>query len=573
MSKKLAKKTSIDKWELPNLVIFYDRLVKMTDGISLFCDVYLPKDENNLSTLLIRTPYNKDDVFNQGYAHPSWYVSKGYAVVCQDVRGRWKSEGQFYPFLNEYSDGHETIKWIRSQKWSNGKIGMFGFSYGGTTQMQTAINNPKGLLAAAPGMTGSNYFNDWTYNNGALNLAFVQNWSVDLAKDQAIRMKDQKVVNKFNYYQTNPNDLYGQLPIRNALKKEFSKYAPFLNDWYEHQTYDKYWKKFSPKEHYKSMNFYGLHIAGWYDIFLKGTIENYMGLKNCSKKQQMLVIGPWYHMPWSQYVGEVDFGKDARNHIDSLQIKFFDRWLNNVKNNLEKEAPVHLFVMGLNKWKKFSSWPIKKDSNYKLFLASKEFANSLNGSGMLLKKPSNSTNIYDSYPVNPNYPVFSLGGRSCCWDSISPMGPRDQTFSELRNDILIYNSGIIEKKIICIGEPKINLYFACNTPSTDLIIKLIDVFPSGKSINVSDGILRINETHNGEIFKVVIKMSPTANCFAKGHKIRVEITGTNFPMYDRNTNSGVNSLSASSEDFKISTHFIFHSKDHLSQIELPIVDL
>ena len=573
MNKNLPTNKPIKKWDLPNINIFYDQIVKMRDGVDLLCDVYLPKEELTFSTLLIRTPYNKDDVFNQGYAHPSWYVSKGYAVVCQDVRGRWKSNGKFYPFLNEYSDGQDTINWIKNQPWSNGKIGMYGFSYGGTTQMLTAKNNPNGLVAAAPGMTGSNYFNDWTYNNGTLNLAFIQSWAVDLAKDEAIRMGDQKAVNKFNKYQSNPINLYSQLPIRKTLKQEFSKYAPYLNDWYDHQIYDEYWKQFSPKEHYESMNFHGLHIAGWYDIFLKGTIENYVGLKKASDKHQMLVIGPWYHMPWSQYVGEVDFGNDAKNNIDILQVRFFDRWLNNIENNIEKEDPIHLFVMGINKWETFSDWPLKKVRVQKLFLAKDQFANSLNGSGKLLKTPSNSKNIYDSYPVNPHNPVSSLGGRSCCVDTISPMGPKDQRPVEMRNDVLIYDSNLLEKKITCIGEPEITLHFACNTVTTDITAKLIDVFPSGKSINISDGILRINKTHSGEIFKINLKLSPTANCFAKGHKIRIEIAGTNFPMNDRNTNSKVNSFSAASKDFKISTHFIFHGSNYLSFVELPVVNL
>ena len=521
---------------------------------------------------MLRTPYGKRDVFNQGYAHPAWYVSRGYAVVCQGVRGRWDSGDEFNPYANESRDGADTIDWIAAQPWCGGAVGMYGFSYGGATQLLAAAETPPALLAAAPGMTGSNYCDGWTYRDGALNHAFILSWAAELAMDQALRAGDEAAAAALADLVSHPAELYARLPVREAIPEALRAYAPYLDDWFDHPVYDDYWKRWSPRENYDRMNFAGLHIAGWYDNFLAPTIENFNALTQRGRAHQMLVVGPWYHMPWAQQVGDVDFGPQGRNLIDEFQVRFFDRWLRGEPNGIEEEAPVRLFVMGTNRWTSARRWPPDGVSTMTLHLSSDGRANSLNGTGCLRPEPAGGEAPPDAYPANPHLPIASLGGRSCCYAHTAPMGPADQRPEEARNDVLVYDGERLDRELVCIGEPNLTLAFACDCPTTDVVARLVDVHPDGTAINVSDGIVRLANTNAGGIVEVAIALSPTAICFRAGHRIRLEVTGSNFPMHDRNPNAAVDPLRATSRDFRVATHFVFHDARHASCLRLPILD-
>ena len=420
---------------------------------------------------MLRTPYGKRDVFNQGYAHPAWYVSRGYAVVCQGVRGRWDSGDEFNPYANESRDGADTIDWIAAQPWCGGAVGMYGFSYGGATQLLAAAETPPALLAAAPGMTGSNYCDGWTYRDGALNHAFILSWAAELAMDQALRAGDEAAAAALADLVSHPAELYARLPVREAIPEALRAYAPYLDDWFDHPVYDDYWKRWSPRENYDRMNFAGLHIAGWYDNFLAPTIENFNALTQRGRAHQMLVVGPWYHMPWAQQVGDVDFGPQGRNLIDEFQVRFFDRWLRGEPNGIEEEAPVRLFVMGTNRWTSARRWPPDGVSTMTLHLSSDGRANSLNGTGCLRPEPAGGEAPPDAYPANPHLPIASLGGRSCCYAHTAPMGPADQRPEEARNDVLVYDGERLDRELVCIGEPNLTLAFACDCPTTDVVAR------------------------------------------------------------------------------------------------------
>ncbi len=235
----------------------------------------------------------------------------------------------------------------------------------------------------------------------------------------------------------------------------------------------------------------GLHIAGWYDVFLEATIENYAALNERHNARQMLVVGPWYHMPWSQYVGDVDFGDAGRNIIDDLQVRFFQRWLGGQANGIDEEPPVRLFVMGANRWTSEDGWPPRDTRTATFYLTSDGRANSLNGTGRLSREPGPGDAPPDAYPTNPFVPLMSLGGRSCCYAHGAPMGPEDQRSQETRNDMLVYDSDTLDRDLTVIGVAKVSLSYASNAPTSDVVVRLIDVHPDGRAINVSDAIMRL----------------------------------------------------------------------------------
>lgn len=547
--------------------------VEMRDGVSLATDVHLPGGMDKAPALLVRTPYDRRDAMSQGYSPAAWYANQGFAVVLQDVRGRWQSEGSFYPFAHERSDGIDTVNWIADQTWCTGAVGMYGFSYGGATQLLPAAGAPAALRAIAPGMTGSSYFDGWTYRGGTLQLAFVLSWSAQLGRDQAIRAGDAEAADAFAELLDHPARLYGRLPVGGAIGPALRRYVPYLQDWLEHSTYDNYWKQWSPRELYGQIRVPGLHIAGWYDTFLEGTIENFCALQELGYAPQTLIIGPWHHMPWSRFVEQHDFGEEAVNRIDEFQVAFFQKWLSGAtqRNITEDTGAVHVFVMGVNQWRKESSWPPSGARDCTWYLGSGGRANSLNGDGYIFPGDSPVDTPPDTFPSNPRTPVLSLGGRSCCFASVAPMGPADQRAQEVRNDVLIYDSDTLGQDLLIIGTPAMRIFMACDAPETQLVAKLVDVYPDGRAINISDGIVCARAANYGEVVEVRIVMSPTGIRIPAGHRVRLEIAGSNFPSYARHSNSTSDPLRADWPDMTVAIIWIFHDLERPSALELPII--
>lgn len=555
-------------WSLPGLRIRKNILVAMRDGVTLATDVYLSEREGPHPALLLRTPYDKDDATEVTYAHATWYAQRGFAVVVQDVRGRWASGGEFEPFAHEAADGHDTIAWIAAQPWCTGRVASYGFSYPGASQMLAAADAPEALAAMVPAMTGSSYHEGWTYRGGTFELAFILSWVAALARDQAIRAGDHVAAEELSSLAAAPESLYATLPLRTALPEVLMRHAPYLAQWLAHPTYDSYWRALAPSESYARMRLPALHVGGWYDSFLTGTVDNYTALDQAGHARQRLIIGPWFHMPWSQHVKEVDFGWDGHNLVDDAQLAFFSRTLGLGRGD-EDAAPVELFVMGENRWSRFPCWPPAGVSR-SLFLSSDGRANSLSGTGRLSVEPSSEA-VLDAMACSPLAPVVSTGGRSCCVADTAPMGAADQRGQEIRNDVLVYSSEILETGMRVIGQPKVTLYVATDTPSADIILRLNDVPPDGRSITVSDGVYRLpaGEADRGKVTKVEIAMSPTAVRFQKGHRIRLTVAGSDFPARDRNPNNGVRGLEATWSDFRVATVAVLHGPDRPSAIALP----
>lgn len=547
--------------------------VKMRDGTVLYADIYRPNDEVSYPILLLRTPYNKEDAQTMNYAHPRWYAKHGYVVIVQDTRGRWSSEGEFYPLKYEGTDGYDTIEWAIQLPNTIPKVGLYGFSYIGLAQLLTAAEQPPGLSCIAPFMCGSDALS--SSENGAFPLAQNLSWSVFISINEAIRRKDVDWLQQ--WATTNISDMYRFLPLQNApiIKKEL---APF----YE-QLIQQHYEVQQSTNIYENISVPALHLGGWYDIYIDKTIKNYKEIREKSKSQlarenQYLILTPWFHMPWSPLVGEISFGEKAINRVDELQLKWFNRWLKDDISNWDLE-PVQYFVTGENDWHTSKGWPIQNQRKKILYLSSENRANSINGDGKLVEKEPTGGSDKDIYVYHPSISVPSIGGRSGPDPVQTPMGACNQLPVEIRNDVLVYTSNILDRDLDVTGEVKAKLFISTTVEDTDFAIKITDVYPDGRSINVAEGILRCS-ARNGvnhrsplipnEVYLIEISAGSIAHRFKKGHAIRIDITSSMFPTYDRNSNQFLPIEDVTELSFKTATQTVYHSKDYPSRIEFYI---
>jgi putative CocE/NonD family hydrolase len=555
----------------------------MPDGVALVADVYRPRGDGPWPVLLMRHPYDKTRAEDFVYASPLWYARHGYLVVVQDCRGRWASQGEWYPFRDEADDGARTVAWAASLPGSSGRVGMYGFSYAGSTQYLAAGRQPRGLATIMPAMTGADYYDGWTYRGGALHYAFALSWTLYLAQETAHRRGDYALEAELTAALGNLAGTTATAPGQIDLLRR-AGIAPYYDDWLRHDTWDAYWQQWSPRRCYEQIAVPALHVDGWYDIFLEGTLENFTGLQQCAgsesaRRGQKLVVGPWYHSPWKQTPGAVDYGEDARNCIDALQVLWLDKHLRGERNQLDDEPPVALFVMGANRWRFEDAWPPPAARPTTYYLRSQGRANSLNGNGTLDQRPPDD-DLPDVFTYDPRSPVLSLGGHSCCIEVLCPMGAFDQRTQEYRNDVLVYTGAVLVDDLTVIGTVEAVLYAATSAADTDFTAKLVDVYPDGQAINVGEGILRARYRESlerptpivpGRVYEYRIRIGSTAQVFRAGHRLRVEIASSNFPAFDRHTNSLRPIVDAGPADWAVATQTVFHDARYPSHVVLPVV--
>lgn len=573
-------------FEFSNIKIERNVPVPMRDGVLLYADIYRPVTTNLLPVILQRLPYEKEAAHAIHFAHPSWYAKHGYIVVVQDTRGRWSSEGEWYPFFNEANDGFDTIAWASRLPGSTGQVAMYGASYGGATQLLAAITSPPALQCICPAFASSDFYNGWTYEGGALHLAFAVAWALNLAPDTARRKGDEEILCRLAEAYTGTSIYYLQsfLPLKSQPLFHESSILQYYFDWLEHSTFDDYWKQIAitPKHHQISTS--GFHIGGWYDIFLNGTLENYTGIRDKgsadTRINQRLMIGPWMHLPWSPFVGEVDFGLNAGSRIiDENQIRMYNWILKGQDDGVSVEPPIKIFVMGENCWREEDSWPPKESVNTPYYFHSDGFANSLTGDGTLSTQ-SPSTEPTDKYVYDPRSPSTSRGGHSCCREMLAPMGCYDQRPVERFKDILCFTSVPLSMPLEVTGPITVTLWAATTVVDTDWVAKLIDVCPDGRAMNITEGILRASfrdglETpillERDHIYKYIINLRATSNVFLPGHRIRVDISSASFPQWDRNPNTGSLFGTATLSQLQTATQTIFHDSLRPSHILLPVI--
>ena len=559
---------------------------RMRDGVTLFADVYRPTEDGGYPVILMRLPYNKDGAQSFVYAPPQFYASHCYLVVIQDVRGQYTSEGTFYAFRDEAKDGYDTIEWAARLPGANGKVGMYGFSYVGATQWMPATLKPPSLVTIVPAMTSSDYYDGWSYEGGAWSLAFQESWPlVTIALSGARRLGDQGIIDRMSEAAGKLWDTYKYLPIKDYpwLFPQRPDVAPYFYDWIEHNTWDDYWKQWSIRTRYDQVQVPALNFSGWYDVFMNGAIENFTGMRakggsEVARKGQKLVVGPWIHLPWQPKVGEMDFGPEAQNPIDELQLRWFDYWLKGKSNGVDAEAPVRVFVMGANKWRSAESWPIPGTRFTEYYLHSRGAANTRHGNGWLSTEKPGADEAPDRYRYDPANPVPSKGGHSCCRAETAPVGPFDQTSIQERADVLVYTTAPLAKPVEVTGPITVTLYASSSAKDTDFTAKLTDVHPDGKAILLNNGIIRASFRDSlerpapiepGKVYAYKIAIWPTSNLFKAGHRIRLEISSSNFPHYDRNPNTG--RRFGIDRELAIAEQTVFHDPQRPSRIVLPVM--
>ena len=541
--------------------------MKTRDGVMLRADIYRPKADGRFPVLLERTPYNKGDG-ESGFGKRA--AAAGYVVIVQDVRGRYSSEGEWYPFKNESNDGFDTVEWAAGLPYSNGKVGMYGASYVGATQWLTAIASPPHLAGIFPVVTASNYHDGWTYQGGAFEEWFNESWTSGLTEDTLAR-KVRNAHNALNWIWKLPLTEY---PFFDAPSP--ASLAPYFADWARHPDFDDYWKRWSIEDHYEHIKVPAYCVGGWYDIFQGGTIRNYVGMKTRVRGQR-LMIGPWYHGPFDGQAGELNFGPSAKGDTDDDELRWYDHVLRGADNGAEREKPVKIFVMGKNAWREEDDWPLARARSTRYYLHSAGGANTRTGDGTLSTKPPASERA-DQYTYDPANPTPTRGGGLCCDNDHLPSGAFDQRTVEERKDVLVYTTPAFSSDFEVTGPISAELYVSSSAVDTDFTAKLVDVWPNGFAQNLTEGILRARYRNSyahpealapGEMYKIHIDMWNTSNVFLAGHKLRVEISSSNFPRFDRNLNTGESS--GTSSNFTKAENTVYHDAQHASAVLLPVV--
>jgi len=506
------------------------------DGCRLDADVYYPEGDGPFPVLLMRQPYGRTIASTVVYGHPRWYASQGYIVVIQDVRGRGTSAGQFHLFAYEAADGAETVQWAAQLPRSNGRVGMYGFSYQGMTQLYAAAARPPALKALAPAMVGCDLYGDWAYENGALMLQVGLGWALQLAAETA------RLQGRDADYQR----LYGaahNLPLteaRPACPAALAELAPesFFHDWLVHPQRDDYWRELQPD--LNGVDLPMLHVGGWFDPYLRGTVRLYRAMAARSGYPQHLWIGPWGHIPWSRRVGALDFGPAAESPIDRLQVRWFDYWLKGEDTGLAQELPVNLFELGTNRWRRCQAWPQGQEQIY--CWSSTGLASVRQDDGQLRGAKTDPAGPWyrpgdtegppsvDVLVHDPWRPVPSLGGHASM-----PPGPYDRAALDGRTDVLTYTTEPLATAVAIAGIPRLLVTCSADAPSFDLCAVISQVYPDGRVIALSQGYGRFQTSQPGTR---ELPLQPTCAGIPVGHALRLSLSAACFPAYDLNPGTG-----------------------------------
>ena len=567
------------------IVVEKDVMVQMRDGVALATDVYRPADAPPLPAILQRLPYDKElSMICNSAVELSRAVQAGYVCVVQDTRGRYRSEGSFDPFVDDGRDGADTVAWVAAQSWCDGTVGMAGPSYVGATQWRAASEAPPALKAIAPSVTAADYHDGWTYQGGAFELGFNLHWTLlSLAVGELTRRvgRGEASIDDLGALigAVDDNDaLYERAPLTDM--PPLRGIAPYYFDWLAHPDYDDYWSAVAPRERWSEMTVPSLNIGGWYDLFLGGTIANYVGMKahgaTPEARRPRLVIGPWSHgLSGGQFNGR-SYGFMANQlALDptALHVRWFDRHLKGIDDGLDDEAPVRIFVMGVDEWREESDWPLPDTAFTPYYLRA--------GGELSTEPPADEAP--DAYRYDPRDPVPTCGGASFLPGLFigTNAGPRDQRAIDGRADVLTFATPPLPRDTEVTGPIELIVYAASSARDTDFTGKLVDVHPDGRAEHLTDGILRARYRDSvakpellepGEVYELRIDLWATANVFKAGHRIRLDVSSSNFPRFDRNTNTGGTIAQEGEDAFRVADNTVYHDAQRPSHVVLAVVD-
>jgi uncharacterized protein len=584
--------------------------VPLPDGTTLRADLWRPADGRPAPVLLQRTPYDKGfALVVQGGLDPARAVAAGFAVMVQDVRGRYASEGAFEPFAAEAADGAATIAWLAGQPFCDGRVATYGGSYAGATQLLAAAGGAPALRAMLPHVTTDEYHGGWMTEGGAFQLGFALPWARNLAGGELERRRDRgedvaALQERLDAELADPWPAYRRLPLTD--QPLLAELAPYYLDWLAHPGRDAYWNAISARERLGALAVPALHLGGWHDVFLGGTLATYEALVARGATGQRLVVGPWAHAGWGDAVGEVIYGPEASRYaldMTDLHLTFFDRALGRsagggraghgaetaraghdagtsrdgrgaARGGGGDAPPVRIFVMGANRWRDEDAWPLVRARTRPLHLRA---------DGRLTWEPPAAGEGTRGYDYDPADPVPTGGGRTLMpgHEASIALGQRDQRPIEARPDVLVYTTAPLERDLEVTGHVRLVLHAASSAPDTDWTAKLVDVQPDGRALGVADGILRARYRDGtdrerllepGRPERFVVEVGATSIVFARGHRIRLEVSSSNFPRFDRNPNTGGVIAEASESDLRIAHQTVFHDAARASQLELPVVE-
>ncbi|WND04094.1 CocE/NonD family hydrolase [Temperatibacter marinus] len=587
--------------------ILKSQMVPMRDGVHLSTDIYFEGSPDiPRPTILVRTVYNKNHTFGWNQVWKE-LVSQGYAIAIQDIRGRFESEGAYTVARGRREDGMDTLDWITNQAWSNGKVGLSGCSYLGEAQVVLAATHHKALITANPQSPASGYYRPgraWqSFSGGAFELGQTAGWFAG-SGTKTFNGPDLKGEARSQWFNDPKNAgtklapetnfaayLAGikSLPVISLLSRHDVPKSDY-EDWRSSAPDGDYFRTMDLVQAQDSVSIPNLFFDTWYDYGARETLMmanqfKKNGKTEKAKNNQYVIIGPGTHCNYPEKDKDVSAGnrpmKNAAQAYNQIQIDWYNHWLKGEENTAVNRPFLTYYVLGADEWKTSDTWPLKNTNYTKWYLTKSpgpySQANSLRGDGKLSLSPS-SKKARDDFVYDPENPVPSLGGHTCCTGTDTEAGGYDQRKIEERQDVLVYTSDSLPRDIEVTGLIKAKLFVASSARDTDFTVKLVDVYPDGTAYNVQEGVLRMRYRNSlreaqlmeaGKIYSVEVDLNATSNLFKKGHKIRIEISSSNFPRIERNLNTGASNARSTSWIKAVNT--LWHGGNNASYIELPVI--
>jgi putative CocE/NonD family hydrolase len=578
-------------------------MVPMRDGVNLSTDLYLPDGATDkLPVVLVRTPYGKNNAFSSDVLLTT-LVGRGYVVAIQDMRGRYESEGRYRAAMDNRNDGYDTVTWLTQQPWSSQKVGTAGCSYLGEVQLALAAERHSHHVTAVPMAAAAGYYAEgrpWvSFDGGAFELAQTAGWFADSGSQ--VFYGPPPWVDRQDWFRSDAAKLYRSTPERDLAKYyslvsslptvdilEKAGLAPTdYRDFASNSPESEYFRGLEWVREADSFDVPALFVDSWYDYGVAETLQLFnLFQKNSaseeSRNNQFVIIAPSTHCGYSNateqtMVGERDLG-DARLDLLDIQLRWYDFWLKGIDNGVTDMPKVQYYLMGKNEWTSAGAWPVPGTRHQQLYLRSGGRANSRYGDGILSTEPPGEEPA-DRFVYDPTTPVPSLGGQSCCTGTDKEAGGYDQSENEMRHDILVYTSPVLEEGVEVTGRLEVVLHVSSSARDTDFTAKLVDVYPDGRTFNIQEGALRMRYREGyskklvmspDEIYQVRLDLHATSNYFGPGHRIRLEVSSSNFPRWDRNLNTGGNNYDETAWEVAVNT--VHHSNQHPSYVVLPVIE-
>ena len=562
------------------------------EGTTLRADVFRPDGPGRFPVLLSRLPYDKNGRRRPGDIDV--FVERGYVVIIQDTRGRFASDGDEYlPLAWEANDGYDAVEWAAELPYADGQVGTMGQSYLGATQYLLAPTRPPHLKASFPASAPADFHQAWVYHTGgAFELGWQIPYAILMARDTIARKGLTSTLLPELERELAPAvtpwapplsaEAYRRLPLM-AWAKLLEPVARYLTDYLRHPEDGPVWWALNLERRHGAIDVPMYHVTSWYDIFLHGGLANFCGLRrgamtDPARAAQKLLIGPWAHLfpytsPTSSGTGDIDFGPAALIDLHAIQLRWFDHWLKGVDTGILDEPPIKIFVMGANRWRDEHEWPLARTRFTPYYLHGRGRANTAGGDGAL-SPDAPGDEPPDRFVYDPNDPVPTGGGNTL----ILAMGVMDQRPVEARADVLVYTSAVVTDALEVTGPVVVTLHAASSAPDTDFTAKLVDVRPDGYAQNLADGIVRARYRDSreipapltpGAVSRFTIDLWATSHVFLPGHRLRVEISSSNFPRFDRNLNTGDDQ--ATGTRWQAAQQTVFHDARYPSHILLPII--